>query len=148
VSASTTCSARSSTRSPRGRSARTPEWADARAEVAGLVRSLGWDVRPDAPALDQLADLLVAVRAVTGDPRSAVECFGSAAHVAGGVAEAEVRSLAGGDRTAMARGLVAGTVLGGRAFDALRRLAHEDASARVFGGPGADPGEHTPTSNK
>jgi DNA-binding transcriptional MerR regulator len=133
---------------PRSARPGTPEWAGARQEVAALVGDLGWDVRPGAPALDQLADLLVAVRTVTGTATTAAEYFGLAARIAADLADAEVRSVEGTDRETMARNLVAGTVLGGRALDALRRLAHEDASGRLFGDGTAHPGGDGTASRK
>lgn len=129
---------------PRTDRAVTGDWTQARADVGDLVRRLGWQVRPGAPALDQLADILVAYRSVTASEVSPVVCFGDQARLAAELAAVEVPSIAGTGPAELARALVVGTVLGGRAFDALRRLAHEDASARIFddarGGraPGAD----------
>jgi DNA-binding transcriptional MerR regulator len=116
------------------------DWERARADVAALVHELGWAVRPDAPALDQLADVLLAYRSVGDAEAPAAECFGHHARVAAELATAEVGALAHADD--LPHGLIVGTVLGGRAFEALRRLAHEDASARIFSHPGEHPGEH------
>jgi DNA-binding transcriptional MerR regulator len=118
-----------------------PDWEEARAEVGAFVRDLGWQVRRDAPALDQLADLLLATRAVSDSAITARECFGGQARFATELAAAEVPTVAGGTPEEVARAAVLGMVLGGRAFEALRRLAQQDASARVFGDPGGDPGD-------
>jgi DNA-binding transcriptional MerR regulator len=137
---------------PRPQHPAGPEWDAARAEVAGLVQSLDWQVRPDAPALDQLTGVLLAIRAVSGgDNPDATSCFGMQARLAEELAAVEVGSLAGADPAEAVRGLVVGTVLGGRAFEALRRLAHEDASARTFGGSPSKspaPGAHRTSQSK
>jgi DNA-binding transcriptional MerR regulator len=113
-----------------------PGWADARAEVADLLHGLRWRVRANAPALDQLADILLSTRSVSPDLASAdaETCFGLQARAAADLADAEIESLGGGaDPAGIPRAAVISTVLGRRAFDALHRLAQEDASARAFG---------------
>jgi DNA-binding transcriptional MerR regulator len=126
---------------PRPQQTGHPDWEEARAEVGAFVRDLGWQVRRDAPALDQLADLLLATRAVSDSAITARECFGGQARFATELAAVEVPTVAGGTPEEVARAAVLGMVLGGRAFEALRRLAQQDASARVFGDPGGDPGD-------
>jgi DNA-binding transcriptional MerR regulator len=139
---------------PRTQRTATEDWTRARADVAELVTALGWRVRPDAPALDQLADILLAYRSVTATAAPAVECFGHHARLAAELAAVEVPPIAGSEPSELARSIIVGTVLGGRAFDALRRLAHEDMSAEVFGGAShrattsAHPDVHTATGSK
>lgn len=124
---------------PRPQRAGGPDWDDARADVARLVEDLGWQIRRDAPALDQLTDVLLAYRAVTGADLDPGACFGAAARTAAELAAAEVPNVTGEGPAETARNLVVGTVLGGRAFDVLRRLAHEDVSSRLLGSaPGGD----------
>jgi hypothetical protein len=135
---------------PRPQRTGHPDWDEARAQVGAFVRELGWRVRRDAPALDQLTDLLLATRAVSGRPMTARDCFGGQARFAAELATAEVPTVAAGEPAEVARAAVVGMVLGGRAFEALRRLAQQDASARVFGAPPAerDPDEHGTTPSK
>jgi DNA-binding transcriptional MerR regulator len=134
---------------PRPRQTGRPDWDGARTEVGTLVTELGWQVRDRAPALDQLTDLLLATRAVSGDI-TARECFGGQARFAAELAAAEVPTVACGEPAQVAAAALVGTVLGGRAFEALRRLAQEDVSSRVFGdgGNGSHPDEHTGPASK
>lgn len=107
----------------------TPEWERALADVDDLLTSLGWRVEPGAPARAELAQTVVRMRQVglSADLRPYAAAAGKL------VAEVELDALpADGSRDAAVEALVLGTVLYGRAFDALRRLAQESESARRF----------------
>ncbi|MBX6722028.1 MAG: MerR family transcriptional regulator [Dactylosporangium sp.] len=106
--------------------------AHARAEAESFVRARGWMVQPDAPALDRLAEVIAAWRALGQEDLLA--CLDGYARAAEVIAQQEVDTvLAQGDRAAMVEAVVIGTVLGEAALIALRRLAQEDASARRAG---------------
>ncbi|GAA2824594.1 MerR family transcriptional regulator [Nonomuraea rubra] len=103
------------------------EWQAARAEVDTLVADLGWDVHPDAPTRDELAQTLVRMRqlGLAVDLAPYVEVARKL------VAEVEMDSIPfDGPRDAAVEALVLGTVLYGRALDTLRRMAHESESAK------------------
>ncbi|RKT55183.1 MerR family transcriptional regulator [Saccharothrix australiensis] len=111
-------------------------WADV--EVARLITRRGWAVGPDHPAARALADVLATAERLghEGFPavvdKYAVACEGLAAVEMESLA---VRSLAdgGGGAEERVEDVVVGTVLGDAAVTALRRLAQDDASRRVFG---------------
>jgi DNA-binding transcriptional MerR regulator len=128
----------------------TEQWRAARDEAAALVRRRGWLVSPDALALDQVADVLASMRTLELDELLAiVDRYADAAatvaeHDLGTVIaraqrvdseEPDGPSAAGAQqrRALMVEAVVTGTVLGESLLAALRRLAQEDASARVFG---------------
>ena len=107
-----------------------PDWARARAEAAGWVRELGWQVGPAAPALDQLADVVLAARQV--DRADLLDDLPSYAGAALSVAEQEVAAAAGaGDPAAVMAAVVTGTVLGEALLSAVRLMAHEHVSAQT-----------------
>ncbi|MFG3442366.1 MerR family transcriptional regulator [Nonomuraea sp. NPDC047897] len=102
------------------------EWQTARAEADRLIDERGWTVAPDAPTRNELAQTLVTLRRV-GLPTDLTRY----AETAGGLAAAELDRLPlDGSRESTVEAVVLGTVLYGRAFDTLRRLAHESESAR------------------
>lgn len=103
------------------------EWEAARAQVDALVEELGWDVHPEAPPRDELAQTIIRMRqlGVSID----LGPYAEAARKL--VAEVEMKTIPfDGPRDAAVEALVLGTVLYGRAFDALRRMAQESESAR------------------
>ncbi|MEV5895372.1 MerR family transcriptional regulator [Nonomuraea fuscirosea] len=103
------------------------EWQAARADVDALVEELGWDVHPDAPTRDELAQTIVRMRQLGVSIDLAP--YAEAARKL--VAEVEMGTIPfDGPRDAAVEALVLGTVLYGRAFDALRRMAQESESAR------------------
>lgn len=111
------------------------EWAAAQAEVDRLIASLGWRVEADAPTRNELAQTLVRMRqlGLKGD----LAPYAAAAERL--VTEVEMDTIPiDGPRDAAVEALVLGTVLYGRALDALRRMAQESESARRFGPPKAD----------
>ncbi|MEU8355301.1 MerR family transcriptional regulator [Nonomuraea sp. NPDC048882] len=103
------------------------EWEAARAQVDALVEELDWDVHPEAPPRDELAQTIIRMRqlGVSID----LGPYAEAARKL--VAEVEMKTIPfDGPRDAAVEALVLGTVLYGRAFDALRRMAQESESAR------------------
>lgn len=106
----------------------TPVWRDARAEAARIVADRGWRVHEQAPALDQLADAIAALRELgQEDMLAMVDGYAEATER---LARQEVGLvLARRDRAAMVEGVVTGTVLGEAVLTALRRLAQEHTSA-------------------
>ncbi|NBF00143.1 MerR family transcriptional regulator [Nonomuraea sp. KC401] len=106
------------------------EWQRARAEVDHLVEELGWNVTPKAPTRDELAQTLVRMRqlGLAVDLAPYVETARKL------VSEVEMDKIPfDGPRDAAVEALVLGTVLYGRAFDALRRMAQESESADRLG---------------
>ncbi|MYW11386.1 MerR family transcriptional regulator [Streptomyces sp. SID2563] len=103
-----------------------PELDEARAEVARLVRRLGWRADADGPAGEALAGVLVALRAAGhGDFAVLLDDYAAAAER---VARAELGHLGRpAARAEQAERVVVGTVLGEAMFSALRGLAHADA---------------------
>lgn len=106
-----------------------PDWQAARADVLALIRERGWYVDDNAPALDLAADAVAAQRSLgTADLLSVMPVYVDSAER---VARAEVDAvISRGDPSRMVEGVVVGTLLGEALFNALRRLAHQDASAR------------------
>jgi DNA-binding transcriptional MerR regulator len=103
-------------------------FVDARAEADAIVQQLGWAVRAEAAARDLLADAITVVRASTlpYQRNSMVEL----GRLIEPIAVAEVAVV---DDTSRAEALelsVVGTVAYETAFNALRRMALEHASAQ------------------
>jgi len=113
---------------------------DARRTVGDLIARRGWRVGVDGPAARTLADVIVALRALGhGDY---VDAFDGYSAVCERIASIDLDYLreAGGAGAArpstmddIVERMVIGTVLGDAALTAIRRLAHQDASARRFG---------------
>ncbi|MEW9547776.1 MerR family transcriptional regulator [Nonomuraea sp. NPDC050783] len=104
----------------------TEEWRAARAQVDTLIDELGWHIHPEAPTRDELAQTLVRMRqlGVPVDLRPYVEAANEL------VTEVEMDTIPfDGPRDAAVEALVLGSVLYGKAFDALRRMAQESESA-------------------
>jgi hypothetical protein len=127
---------------PTGRSAPPPpgprqgeRWRAARARAADLVRRQGWPVEPEAPALDWLADVIAALDAL--DQPHFIAALDDYAAVPEQLAEVDLGLVEqrGVDRpAALVEAVVVGTLLGEAMFNAIRRLAQENASARRFAG--------------
>ncbi|WP_329226939.1 MerR family transcriptional regulator [Streptomyces sp. NBC_00111] len=112
-----------------------PESTEAREEVAALLARRGWRVSEDNPAARSLAGVLTALhRAGHGGFAELLDVYADAAEP---VAHADLdyvrRRVA---REDLVESVVVGTVLGEAMFGALRRLAHVEASAGVFGETG------------
>jgi DNA-binding transcriptional MerR regulator len=106
--------------------------AQAHARVAELVSRRGWQVGLDSPAAQALAEVLAAFDDLgVSDLSDGLDEFAGAAEQ---IAEIDLAAVA--RRTApedVAYSAVIGTILGDRLHMALRRLAHENASAAIFG---------------
>ena len=110
----------------------TDAWRDARAAADQFVAERGWRVEPNAPARDQLADVIAALRTVNA-PEVLIELDTYAASALS-LAEMEVDNvIARGEPVRMLELVVLGTVLGEALFAALRLLAHEHASMERLG---------------
>ena len=110
-----------------------PDWRAAREDVAALITELDWQVSPEAPARDLLAQTFVALRKL-GFPVVLTE-LRPYIEAAGTLGEHEAARLSTGDARAQAiHGMLVTTVLYEQILIALHRLAQEDASARRFGG--------------
>lgn len=112
------------------------EWRSAREDVDAIVSELGWQVRPDAPTRDMLAQTFVALRRfglpiVLSQLRPYIEA-------AEAVAAHEIDAVPGDAPRGQAvqAGVVSG-VLYEQVLVALRRMAQEDASVRRFSGSSA-----------
>jgi DNA-binding transcriptional MerR regulator len=111
------------------------DWRAAQEQVDLLIAELGWQVYGHAPARDELAQLLVTMRHLDL-PATAESLRPYAAIAQRLVTELDLPTIPfDGPRDLAVESLVLGTVLYGRAFDVLRRLAQESESARLLGVP-------------
>jgi DNA-binding transcriptional MerR regulator len=112
----------------------TPE-RRARADVQGFLDGLGYDVRPDAAAQQDLVTALLAIRRFLG-PDVPVASFAAYADLTRRLAEQEMAMiqprLAGPPAEAL-QAVVMGTVLWEPVILALRRLAHESLTRTQLG---------------
>ncbi|MEU8248657.1 MerR family transcriptional regulator [Nonomuraea sp. NPDC048916] len=104
-----------------------PEWQTARAQVDRLIEERGWNIAAEAPARNELAQTLVRLRQL--GLSTDLTPYAAAAQKLVSEVEMDTIPLDGPRETAV-EAMVLGTVLFGRAFDTLRRLAHESESAR------------------
>ncbi|MGW4468476.1 MerR family transcriptional regulator [Nonomuraea sp. NPDC004354] len=103
------------------------EWSAAREQADRMIDDLGWQVSMTAPGRDELAQTLVKLRQL--GLSTDLSPYARAAHQL--VTEVELDTIPlDGPRDAAVEALVLGTVLYGKAFDVLRRLAQESESAR------------------
>jgi DNA-binding transcriptional MerR regulator len=104
-------------------------WQAARAEIVAIVRRRGWYVHDSSPNFDHAADALAAYHELAQDDLlTVVQTY---LETAERLAAAEVDSVvARGEPVRMVEGVITGTILGEALFNALRRMAQEDASAR------------------
>ncbi|WP_030214587.1 MerR family transcriptional regulator [Streptomyces bikiniensis] len=106
--------------------------AEARKRVAELIEARGWRTYEGSPAAESLATALAALEEV-GHGRFA-EILDAYADAAERVARVDLEYVAHQvAREELVESVVVGTVIGDAVFAALRRLAHVDASDRVFG---------------
>jgi DNA-binding transcriptional MerR regulator len=106
--------------------------------IEDLLTRRGWHVSPDnagralaARVLDDYLDL------ARPDLLAPLEVYAEAAER---VAEADLETVAAAaTRSAMAETVIVGTVLGDALFAGLRRMAHENASVRLFPTPAPTP---------
>lgn len=112
------------------RGAASADVVDACLDVDALLGELRWQITPDAPARVALGEALAALRRLGRD--HGAEVFRPYAEAADEMASWEIAAVSGDEPRAVAvERLVVGTVIYGAAFDALRRLAHENRSARA-----------------
>jgi len=108
------------------------ESAAAQAVVADLVSRRGWRTHESNPAAADLSNALAAMGRL--GHRAFFDVLDDYADAAEQVARADLEYV---DRRVAAEGMVeavvVGTVLGEVVFNALRRLAHVDASAKLYG---------------
>lgn len=105
--------------------------ASAAAQVRALVDGRGWRVDTHDPTLDVLIDLVAALRALGED--DLLEILDTYAEAAEKIAAIDLAVVSRRENLeSIIDGAVVGTVLGGSMLLALRRLAHIDASGRMF----------------
>jgi DNA-binding transcriptional MerR regulator len=104
----------------------------ARTTARELVARRGWRANPSSPQGEALAGALAAFgRVGHADFAQVLDDYAAAAER---VAAADLAYVAGNaKREDLVESAVIGTVLGDAVFVALRRLAHVDASARLYG---------------
>ncbi|WP_443077019.1 MerR family transcriptional regulator [Streptomyces sp. SP18CS02] len=112
------------------------ELTTARQVVADLLTRRGWRVERDSPSAEALAAALAALERVGhGAFVEGLDDYADAAQKVAAVDLGYVARNAG--REDLVESVVIGTVLGEAVLTALRRLAHIDASARMYGDEGA-----------
>jgi DNA-binding transcriptional MerR regulator len=117
------------------------EAAVANATVGELIARRGWRTHESTPAAADLSRALAAMGRV--GHRAFTEVLDDYADAAELVARADLGYVSRRVEVEdLVESVVIGTVLGEAVFNAMRRLAHVDASARVYGvdGAGGDPG--------
>ncbi|NUT21913.1 MAG: MerR family transcriptional regulator [Hamadaea sp.] len=107
----------------------SPEWRQAREDVLDLIRRRGWQVYPDRPEVDQVADALHAIRSLGQDDLTTL--LDTYAETVEKLAEEEVGLvMRRPDRAGTVEAVITGTVLGEAILVALRRIAQEHFSAQ------------------
>ncbi|WP_418960186.1 MerR family transcriptional regulator [Streptomyces tritici] len=116
-----------------------PEWEATHRELRGLLAELDWRVYDEAPAINTLTRAVVTLRTL-GYPfpldsvRQYAEALHPMAEVEAGLIEQDYPDL-----EEAIEAMVAYTMLNEPILLALRRLAHEDVTARLYGrGPGSE----------
>ncbi|MFD3943941.1 MerR family transcriptional regulator [Streptomyces sp. NPDC058579] len=117
---------------PRTREEVGEEIVEARAAVADLIERRGWRTDEASPAAEALAVALATLTEVGhGGFAEVLDAYaGAAEQVAGADLEYVARNV---ERDELVESVVVGTVLGDAIFAALRRMAHVDASRKMFG---------------
>ena len=117
--------------------ASTEARAEAAAQVDELIKSRGWTVDPDAPALTTLIETVAAFRTLDQDQLAGfLDSYADAVEKFTELEVAAVTSRA--DRTTpdqIAESVVIGTILGETLISTLRLLAQESISARRWKTP-------------
>ncbi|ALC30820.1 MerR family transcriptional regulator [Streptomyces sp. CFMR 7] len=117
-----------------------PELERAREDVAELLRRRDWQVSEGTTAAESLAGVISALRRVGhGGLVDLIEEYADAAESVARVDIGYVQRRVA--REDLVESVVVGTVLGEAMFGALRRLAHEDVSFRLYEGLGGGEGE-------
>ncbi|MFD8590893.1 MerR family transcriptional regulator [Streptomyces sp. NPDC059637] len=108
-----------------------PAHEAARRAVEALVARRGWQVSTDGPAVRALVEALARLRELGhGAFEEMLDDYAEACERIAAADLAYVRRST--DLEGLVEGVVVGTVLGDAVLVALRRLAHKDASARLF----------------
>ena len=109
------------------------DWQAARERADDFIAGLDWEIHPDAPTRAELAQMIVTLdRLGMGFSAEALRPYAEAAHRL--VADHELARVPfDGPRDKAVEHLVTGTVLYGKVFDVMRRLAHESESAKRVG---------------
>ncbi|MFF0306543.1 MerR family transcriptional regulator [Streptosporangium sp. NPDC004379] len=108
------------------------DWRRARAEADRLIGDLGWRITPLAPARDELAQAVLTLDRL-GMPATDEKLRSYAGAALRLVTENETGVIPfAGPRESAVEALVVLTVVYGRIFDAMRRLAQESVSADLF----------------
>lgn len=103
----------------------------AREDVDALIERHGWQIAEDTPELDVLAGIIASAQQL-GHPHIA-DSFDAYCEAAESIADVDIGYVSGlGTVENMLEGVVVGTVLGEAALAAIRRLAHQNLSARRF----------------
>ncbi|SEF85776.1 MerR HTH family regulatory protein [Thermomonospora echinospora] len=106
-------------------------WQDADQEVARLVTGRHWRVGPGSPAWRLLAQTIVVCRWLGQD--DLLTRLADYAHTAEQMAATDLTLVAArAERDSVVEGALVWTVLGEMLIAAIRRMALEDASARLF----------------
>jgi DNA-binding transcriptional MerR regulator len=108
-------------------------WRLAKAEVAALLKEQGWWVNPGSPALASLTETVATLHRLGQDDY--LELLPRYAEAVAKLAVDEVAAIARRqDTESMAEGVILWTVLGDSLLAALRRLAQENESSKIFDG--------------
>jgi DNA-binding transcriptional MerR regulator len=117
-------------------SCRRPErgdpWKSARISASAVFGTRGWQIRPESAALDEVADMIVGLRAIGRDLNG--ETLAKYAGLAEATVTAEMRLLPITATTSTVDALILITAVYERLFAALRRLAREDWTRRYGAG--------------
>ena len=106
-------------------------WQDAQREVDELIARREWRANADSPAGQTLAAVIVTLRELGHDDLRSV--YDEYAKACERIAEVDLDYLGRSAKVEeMVERMVIGTVLGEAALAAIRRLAHQEASARRF----------------
>ncbi|MET0133237.1 MAG: MerR family transcriptional regulator [Kibdelosporangium sp.] len=107
-------------------------WETAREQVEALVARRGWPAKPGNPTSRTLIAALASLYELgREDLVGLLDRYADASEI---VAEVDLEKVARGrDMDDLIEGVVIGTVVGEKMFGALRRLAHQHATAQRFG---------------
>ncbi|MEU7485823.1 MerR family transcriptional regulator [Streptomyces sp. NPDC042319] len=112
--------------------AESEELAGAREAVAALIERRGWQAAADHPAGEALAAALATLRSLGhGRFEEMLDVYADACERIATADLAYVGAVAEVER--LIESVVVGTVIGDAVLSAMRRLAHTDASARIYG---------------
>ncbi|GAA1019042.1 transcriptional regulator [Acrocarpospora pleiomorpha] len=110
----------------------TPDWQEAREMVDQLITDFDWQIEPEAPAREELAQTIVTLRHLDAEPTLAdLTPYATAAQTL--VQTHEMHKIPfDAPREITVEAHIIGTVMYGRVLDTIRRLAQESESARIL----------------